>query len=158
MIIISPILPTLSWRSIISFLAVMRSPTLTGWKYSQSLPPSNNLVKGRSNGNSGLSIRMDLKKVGGAIKPPYLLFLAVTSSVQRGLLSPIASANFMMAPFSTSIVRGLLCVPIACSRISAVKKEGGVVTFCTYTNAKKVYSSGRTVSRKPLVEPNGFDQ
>ncbi len=44
-------------------------------------------------------------------------------------------------------------MPIACSRISAVKKEGGVVTCRTYVNAKKVYSSGRTVSRKPLVEP-----
>ncbi len=42
-------------------------------------------------------------------------------------------------------------MPIACSRISAVKKEGGVVTFRTYIDAKKVYSSGRIVSRKPII-------
>ena len=43
-------------------------------------------------------------KVGGAMMPPYLDWRATSSSLNSGFASPIACANLMIAPFSTSCV------------------------------------------------------
>ena len=68
--IISPRRPVRSLMSVTRASAVMRSPALTGWKNSQSLPASSSRSKGMSKGIMGLTARMDLRNVGGAINVP----------------------------------------------------------------------------------------
>jgi hypothetical protein len=77
-----------------------------GSKYSHSLPPSRFAEYGFLKSTFRVPALIERKNVGGAIIPPYLDCRAATSSLNIGLVSPMASANLIIAPFSTSCVSG----------------------------------------------------
>lgn len=100
---------------------MIRSPACIGPKYSHSLPASKRFSSDAVSGISTSSISNERKKVGGAIILPYGDFSAKNLSRYRGFESPIASANFRIAPASISVVKAGDSVPIAL-RIESVMR------------------------------------
>src|ERR1700674_5007713 len=108
-----PVEPVFSYTSTTLPMAVISSPTLTGSMYSNRLPPfSQPLPYSSASGRCAVTGASATRNVGGA------------SNSHRGYESPIASANRLRWPASTTTVVGGPGVPMRARSLSTTEGVG----------------------------------